>query len=550
MRVFFSIVFLLIAFNVAGQNLTVKLPAEYAAEDDRPKFIVKDEAGFIYLASENGLYFHDGLEAKLIPTKAPPSAVVFTPEEIIIGTETGSLLSYHRHELRLLDEIQVADSSAISAIVQKGDTCIVGTKGEGLFILEKDKPPQKAGVILSDPFIYGIEKSGAHFLVGTDRGVDVLSLDLSHVETTLNTGISSHLAKTSSHLFVGGFGEGLKKFESIDSEGSSVYEGEIKKITSVDDRVFILTDEAVMAYRDNSHWERLALHQGAIDMIYLNEEALLLLQKDGQLTFVDLQFSRKYQTLESDRLITALERSDSVIYVGTEGQIILLDLDGNPRNTYQLSTNSAVVNFTEYEGFLYAGTFGDGLFKINLNTGEIRSVDESSGLRDNSILGLTAHRDTLWFSTLSGLGYISDEAVTYIDVASSLGSTYIYSLYSNGKELFVGTDGRGAFVRSGGTFEPLSQDAELQTANVYKIAADHNGRIKLITQQLGAFVYENGDLQPLPGIGENDYKGYTAFGGGPGEATVLIDAEKLRVVDGEKVMLYDDDSGFETFTDA
>jgi hypothetical protein len=114
----------------------------------------------------------------------------------------------------------------------------------------------------------------------------------------------------------------------------------------------------------------------------------------------------------------------------------------------------------------------------------------------------------------------------------------------------VGTDGRGAFVRSGETFEPLSRDAELQTANVYKIAADHSGHIKLITQQLGAFVYENGDLQPLPGIGENDYKGYTAFGGGPGESTILIDAEKLRVVNGKKVMLYDEDSGFDSFTDA
>jgi len=550
LRVLFSIVFVLIAFLVAGQNLTVKLPAEYAAEDDQPKFIVKDEAGFIYLASETGLYFHDGLEAKLIPIKAPPSAVLFTREEIIVGTETGSLLTYQRHELRLLDEIQLADSSAISAIVQQGDTFIMGSKGEGLFILEKDKPPRKVAEILSDLFIYGIEKSGAHFLVGTDRGVDVLSTDLSHVETTLNTGISSHLAKTSSHLFVGGFGEGFKKFESFDSEGSSIYEGEIKKITSVDDRVFILTDDEVMAYRGNSHWERLTLHRGAIDMIYLNEEALLLLQKDGQLTFVDLQFSRKYQTAESDLLITALARSDSVIYVGVEGQVILLDLDGNPRYTYQLPASSTVVNFTEYEGFLYVGTFGQGVFKINLNTGEIKSIDESNGLRDNSILGLTTHKDTLWFSTLSGLGYISNEAVTYLDGASSLGSTYIYSLYSNGEELLVGTDGRGAFVRSGGTFKPLSLEPDLRTANVYKIAADNNGRVKFITQQLGAFVYENGDLRPLPGIAENNYKGYTAFGGGPGESTILIDAEKLRVVDGEKVMLYDEDSGFDSFTDA
>jgi len=398
-------------------------------------------------------------------------------------------------------------------------------------------------ISLSDPFIYDLVAWQKSVYVATDRGIEVFHPDKSEIGQKLSSSITTDLCVWEDRLAAVVYGKGIVVFhpngaleELFPSEG-------IKKIIAADDRLFILTEEGVLEKEEGRSAERVYSSESIIDLAYLAEKGLAVLHRDGKLTFIDLRFSVFHKT--QGGTVSALARNDSTLFIAAEGKITALSLNGQrERDLFNFPGSPDIVNMSATQDQLCAGSFDQGLFSIDLTSGSIKQFTETDGLLDKSLLGMTRMQDTLWFSTLSGLAYLSPAG--NLKYVKGMNSTYIYDLFASDGILWIGTDGNGLLKNDGSQISSASE--ALSGTTVYRISQDGAGNLRCITKEKGIYELSESDFHKmeLP----VDYEGYTSFGCGPANTSLLIDEGKLILTKDGKTAVYGEQSGFGKLTDA
>ena len=532
MKASLSIVFLFVALAGFTQGLTVEIPTEYAT-DEKALFLERDRSGFLKIATNRGMHTHYGTSSDFTSFEELPT---YWLESNWIGTQEGKL---YRPQNKA---IQVTDSTSISCLLRHDDKIYIGTEGEGLFLLDTQNDSLKS-IPLSDPFIYDLAASENEIYIATDRGIEVYDPKKDEVGVKLNSTITTELCIWDGQLVASVYGKGLLSYTLKGEEEKIELRGEPLKLLVEKDRLFILTDQGVFEKHKNSAPELLFASEEIIDLAYLDEEGLAFLHDDGKLTFFDLRFSVFHET--AGAAITALARNGSDLFLAHDGMITAIPLSGNTEpKSFAFPGSQDFVNMVASVDKLFAGTFDRGLFSVDLSSGKILNYGETDGLLDNSVLGMARMNDTLWFSTLSGLAYLAPDG--RIDYIEGINSTYIYDLLASDGILWIGTDGNGILKKEGSKISSGSE--ELRRTTVYRISKDAAGNFRCITKERG--VYEltaKGFLR----LGEAaDYEGYTSFGCGPANTTLLIDEGKLILTQEGKTAVYNEQSGFGALNDA
>jgi hypothetical protein len=113
------------------------------------------------------------------------------------------------------------------------------------------------------------------------------------------------------------------------------------------------------------------------------------------------------------------------------------------KSSTETQLNGGSGNGTNGPGFLYAGTFGDGVFRSTDNG--LSWLRTDSGLTSDSILALASNGTYLFAGTYGrGIFRSSDNGQSWMQVNSGLSNLFIQSLLTSGSNLYVGTD-KGIF---------------------------------------------------------------------------------------------------------
>ena len=169
----------------------------------------------------------------------------------------------------------------------------------------------------------------------------------------------------------------------------------------------------------------------------------------------------------------------------------LLPPDGNTQKISIPAINALhiVSLFLDDWGYLWIGTFDNGLYRLNTYNNEIRKFGQAQGLKNANIVSIQGRNNKMWLATLGGitectiiedklnpgnLSYQFDNRST----ANSPGEIFVYDVFIDSKDrVWFGTDGKGLSCLDHGNYKSYAQFNNLSNVVVYSIAEDKKGNI-------------------------------------------------------------------------
>jgi len=156
--------------------------------------------------------------------------------------------------------------------------------------------------------------------------------------------------------------------------------------------------------------------------------------------------------------------------------------------------------YTDPEGYVWAGLYGEGVLRIHPTTGQVKHLQ--SELRNGNILSITGSGHAVWLATLGGTTRIdlADEGPLAIRNYSSddgLASDFIYQALVDGERVWFATDGKGLAMQD--AEEVFHQFSEgLPSAVIYGVARDGKGQIWANVQGNGLYIFDGEKFMPPP----------------------------------------------------
>jgi ligand-binding sensor domain-containing protein len=157
--------------------------------------------------------------------------------------------------------------------------------------------------------------------------------------------------------------------------------------------------------------------------------------------------------------------------------------------------------YQDHLGYIWAGTFNYGVFRISPTDGSYIRVTESSGLVNNNVLSISGHNDTIWMATLGGASELvleGESASGPFSIHShnhdnGLVNDFIYSVYEDEQDqLWFATDGDGISVKTKKGWITYNEKDGLTDDVVYSITGDKYGNIWIASASKGIFKFSDG----------------------------------------------------------
>lgn len=158
----------------------------------------------------------------------------------------------------------------------------------------------------------------------------------------------------------------------------------------------------------------------------------------------------------TDRKVQAvLVDPSGAVWAGTDQGLWRLDYGQDcgwtwPEKPTHLAGLNVISMALDRNNALWAGTFGQGIARIDLSKGSIQLFTERDGLPNGNILSIRSEADTLWLTTLGGiitLSWNDRSGKPLFDLFSErvgLPSPFVYTSHrSRDGTLWFGTDGKG-----------------------------------------------------------------------------------------------------------
>ncbi|NVO20786.1 MAG: histidine kinase [Bacteroidetes bacterium] len=166
-----------------------------------------------------------------------------------------------------------------------------------------------------------------------------------------------------------------------------------------------------------------------------------------------------------------------------------------------LSHTHIISLYEDTMGYIWAGTFGNGLLRVNPVTGKARLINEKGGLTNGNILAITGKGNDIWLATLGGAYHclLGEDARTDAAILkfenfnqqNGPGNNYIYSVFIDSKRrVWFGTDGKGISVLENGQFRSYGESNGLRSKVVYSITEDQDGKIWFTTSNAGVYSFD------------------------------------------------------------
>lgn len=513
----------------------------------RVTLIFEDSRGFVWLGTRDGLKQYDGntLQTYLMPDSLGAVSVTAIYEDregiLWIGYENGSIGTLRFQDLEPYLPEEGTPVVKISGIWQDPQGLMwFATYGEGLYY-------QRAGRLynidqedgLSDTDIYTLAGDDkGRVWVGTDGGISICWLEAGE-KRVRNIGVGEGLPDNivrelrldlAGNMWVGMYDHGICVYDlqadtfRIPISAESWTYGPVSTILPMKGKTWVGTEGGGLLEVGNGVRQlvgkgdlQIAPNGKILDLlrdgegnIWLSSNTNGLVFTQESLLFLDQINSEpigNVQAILADRqghIWYSTETSFRMLKKGTSG-----DLEqGTSPSLDRLQGENIISMYEDAAGYLWLGTFGNGVFRYLPQVGTLHHYTEAEGLINENVLSIKGNGPEIWFATLGGVSRCrlpgaTDPGDFPLPMESfrredGLGINYIYYVHTDKKgKTWFGTDGKGIAALENGQFHHYADTALFKSNKVYSIAEDDQGGIWFSTDDVGIYRLQGDSVRYL-----------------------------------------------------
>jgi ligand-binding sensor domain-containing protein len=479
--------------------------------------LYQDHSGVIWLGTGQGLYRYNGKDFLLVPAPKGASPIqvsalyMDTTNKLWVGTKKGIIYQLIGDSLTAFIPQEGLPKKAITGFAADGrGNFWFSTYGEGLYYyngrylynLNTDDG-------LSDNFCYRIvpDKFG-RIWTATDEGISVCyaTEKLKKVEKiTTQNGLPDNIVLSivpglDGLMWVGMQDGGVCSVNSITMKvavpavSASWNYGPVKDILVFNDILWVTSEKngvlevnpvkskVPVSYHSGDHFDfpkvnsLMADNQGNCWITTNNDLVISSGPGFKQMKTLGNQPLNNIQSILTDHL--------GNIWYSNEGNLFRISPDETsnvvpkPFRLPLISHTHIISMYEDTMGFIWAGTFGSGLLRVNPVTGKVRLINDKEGLTNGNILSIKGNGNDIWLATLGGAylcnlqpdAWKDDATLKFVNFnqQNGPGNNYIYSVFIDSKNrIWFGTDGKGISVLENGHFTSYGEKNGIKSKVVY-----------------------------------------------------------------------------------
>ncbi len=389
----------------------------------------------------------------------------------------------YRHEKD--NKNSLADDLLQNLMLYDDNSLWIGTHDAGLSILDiknekfyNEKSEIKDPYSISDNWIGAIYKdingivwigSGVEIqkFLPRNQNFNILNLTLDQTQRS-NVSVNSISEDTEGNLWIGTWGEGLKKY-SHSTKKFSVYNSKNSPLQSDivwnvyndrDDNLWVGTYTGLCYWQKGSPQMKLftsrnsGLSHNNVSSVFEDSRGniwigtwgggLNLFNRDKNEFTVYSNSSDDPFSISEDIISTIFEDSKGNLWIGTNGgglnkfnyeEDSFISYQYDKTDLTSLSNNYVKTIAEDKNGNLWIGTWGGGVNKLNEKDQSFEHITEKEGLSSNIIFGIIPFGSELWISTNYGLSRYNTETESFVvyDGMDGLASSEFFNGYHKGR---------------------------------------------------------------------------------------------------------------------
>ncbi len=523
----------------------------YNLMDNRQKAevntIFQDDKGYIWAGTPYGLIKYDGKEFITFTNKDSLSTNKISTinqdykNRMWIGHTSGKITYKSGKQFIKFSPEEGLPKEEISSFYFDRDSIMwFSTLGEGVYYYKGKNRKRLYNLNtadgLLDDYVYSItqDKTG-NFYFATDRGISIYNSkkDTFPDEITMSDGLPDNIVK---HMII----RDNMLWIAMEDRGISVYNLHNEKFFTFPDWEFGSVNDFIIL-SDNELW--VSTERKGVVKCKLENQQLQYSVYDDKLGLAGKRTNTIFKDREKNIWIgtrngLSINKNNHFEFLtGKDGFNVkhIFDFTIDDKGNYwiasqeglfvikinkmgvmkqkeiftetKLRKTSFVSLYKDKNGYIWAGTYGYGVFKINPQTFEYKNHTTSNGLSDNNIIHITGTGNELWFSTLGGgVSNFNMKTGEFKNFTSKDGltSSYVYSVYIDSHDRkWIATDGGGVLYIKNDTLTTFT-DSVFSSENkiVYKVTEDKeenlwfnspgNGLIQYNGKDFFAYNVENG----------------------------------------------------------
>src|SRR6478609_2713580 len=442
--------------------------------------IFPDRVGYLWIGTTKGLFRFDGLESihfkksDGFPDENITAIAQDSLGRIWCGHKSGELSVLEKNKITKFEPNEGSATGLVSDILfdRKG-TMWFSTNNDGLYYYRGGRLyriDEAEG--LRDLFFYDLEEDAqGNIWAGSDGGIAICSLQadnkLSIKTISMEDGLHDNIIHKirqdiDSTYWLGTEDAGMihyvpskKKFEvqqnlSLKPVNDFVLEGNNIWIATKDPGMVlydkVLTKKSV--FNDQSMPPIDALAKDAEGNIWYGSKKGLLQSYGNHISFLDLK-----DQLGDDNVFALAPDGSNNLWLSTQKGLFLRKKNEDGSVTIEKPLKDTpyeklfiISLHADEDGFIWAGSYGQGLLRINTSNNSIAHFDKE--LRNGNILSITGTGKTVWLATLGGATKITwkEKNLEFKNIGSKegLSTDYIYQVFVDSQQrVWFATDGKG-----------------------------------------------------------------------------------------------------------
>lgn len=529
-----------VSSSYSQESIYKSFELKNGASKPRINKLMKDKEGMLWTGTENGVFRFDGIEFQLVlPSDSlhpSPVSALFEDDSSVtwIGYENGRIARLKNDSPLIFNPEEGFPKVAISAFVsdQKGRVFFT-TKGEGIYYIEHNRIfniNEDDG--LSDNYCYSIVLlPDGRLCAGTDRGINFIRLKEGRKEITKlssQDGLPDNIVRalcldSKNKIWIGMQDRGVCRLDLTTAKidipmGSSEWTyGQLNALLPLEHELLIATEESGVLKLD-SLGNCLPLFQSGqplniskcSDLLLDDEQNVWivngnhLIRSSGEkLRFLPGPDGKPFPSLHcimADREGNIWFSPDQQLYKGTPGP------GGNYTfQRYEVTEKNTMTDivalYEDQYGFIWIGTMGEGVFRLNPSSGKITHIQGQDQLDNSSILSITGWQDNIWIAGFNGIVQCridskgdQDKAVfscpAFLE-SDKLNNNYIYCVFIDKRgRVWMGTDEEGLALWDQGKLTFFTVKDGLPSNTIHSISEGKDGDLWIATADAGLSKYD------------------------------------------------------------
>ncbi|MCG8410511.1 MAG: hypothetical protein MI739_04405, partial [Bacteroidales bacterium] len=499
--------------------------------------IFQDNIGYIWLGTNYGLVKYDGSEFVLFTKKDSLADNYITSinqdykNNLWIGHKSGKISIYNRkHFAEFNPEEGVGTQEISSFFINNKNTVFFSTYGEGVYYYAGEKRKRLYNIDvdngLIDSYVYDIVQDfNSNMYFATDKGISIYNIERKEFidEITMSDGLPDNIVKhmiiDKNILWIAMEDAGVCKYNITNKQFSNINNwkfGSINSFIKLNDRELWLSTVrngiVQINYDDNGNSyytvynENNKLANNRTKSIFKDRENNVWIGTRNGLSIRrnnNFEFLDKSSGLNIDHIFSLVIDDAGNYWIASNQGLFVLSKNNlgeiKQKHLHNLKSHSFIALYKDSKGFIWAGTYGTGVFKINPITYEYLNFNSRNGLSNDNIIHISENKDNIWLSTLGGgvIKYNEDSLPQFTIYTSKDGLTsdYIYSTFTDSKNrIWVTTDGGGVVYFYNDSIYLFQTKLDSVFKTVYSVIEDNKGNLWFNSPNNGLFWYNGNNF--------------------------------------------------------